>query len=169
MFRKSWAWHGIAMSLDAGLLRSHHRLMIVAFRWRHGNVWKCDTHRLSTNGNPSGSFKIMGRICPKENSVCSKFQIPINLIPKLVLEINSDPPCCTSQWLPCSEALVVLAMSSIDCSWRKRRVVSSRQLMHPTKPKKILELTNIYIYIKSHPIPSWHQPHRVYHQTTPRL
>ena len=75
MFRKSWAWHGIAMSLDSGLLRSHHRLMIVAFRWRHGNVWKCDTHRLSTNGKPSGSFKIMGQICHKENSVCSKFQM----------------------------------------------------------------------------------------------
>ena len=73
----------------------------------------------------------MGRICPKANStVCSKFQmVPINSIPKLVLEINSDPPCCTSQWLPCSEALVVLAMSSIDYSWRKRRVVSSLQLI----------------------------------------
>ena len=93
----------------------------------------------------------MGRICPKANStVCSKFQmVPINSIAKLVLEINSDTPCCTSQWLLCSEALVVLAMSSIDYSWRKRRVVSSLQLMRATKPKKISEFTNIY-----HPIPS---------------
>ena len=111
------------------------------------------------------SFKIMGRICPKANStVCSKFQmVPINSIAKLVLEIISHTPCCTSQWLLCSEALVVLAMSSIDYSWRKRRVLCtlqnqrrSRNSQMPTTPS-------------AHPIPSWHQPHRVYHQTMPRL
>lgn len=79
--------------------------------------------------------------------------VPINSIAKLVLEIISHTPCCTSQWLLCSEALVVLAMSSIDYSWRKRRVVSSLQLMHPTKPKKISEFTNAYHPIRpSHPL-----------------